>query len=220
MLAKPSIESRLSPANKANFKPCEPGFEHVNRYWDNSHKSVSAKILPGEYYVTRNDELITTVLGSCISVCIYDPIAGVGGMNHFMLPKSASKDIELLSDSFRYGDVAMERLINSLLKIGAGKNRLVFKAFGGGQIIRNMTSIGERNIKFLHQFMTMEGFVLDASDLGGPNPRKVVFSPQTGKVMLKRLEHMHNDTIVAREDKYQTQLSTEESTSGDIDLFD
>lgn len=210
--------------NLNNPKPatCIHGFEHINRYWDKSQHVVAAKILPGEYYVTKNDELITTVLGSCISVCAYDPFAGVGGMNHFMLPaeKSGTENLALTSASFRYGDVAMERLINDLLKNGATKKGLIFKAFGGGQIIKGMTGIGQINIDFLHKFMGLEGLRIQASDLGGPYPRKINFSPLSGKVKQKKLEHMHNDTIVAREEKYVTEIEDQEEPSGDIDLFD
>lgn len=197
---------------------CLPGFEHIHRYVDRSNKFIAAKILPGEYYVTKEKEVITTVLGSCISVCVFDPKLCIGGMNHFMLPSGSNLD--LLSESFRYGDVAMERLVNDILRNGGDKDRLIFKAFGGGQIIKNMTSIGQRNITFLHKFMTMEGYRLSASDLGGPYPRKIMFFPLEGKVKVKRLEHMHNDTIVARENRYESELSKHEEVTGDIDLFD
>lgn len=198
---------------------CLPGFEHVNRYFDKHHDSFAAKILPGEYYVTSNQEVVTTVLGSCISVCVYDPVNLIGGMNHFMLP-SGNNDSDILSESFRYGDVAMEKLVNVILRHGGNKSALIFKAFGGGQIIKNMTNIGQRNISFLHKFMTMEGYKLSASDLGGPHPRKVVFNPLDGKVKLKRLQHMHNDTILARENRYETEISSQEEVTGEIDLFD
>ena len=199
---------------------CLPGFEAINRYWDTAHKTFSAKILPGEYYVTHSNEIITTVLGSCISVCVHDPLLKVGGMNHFMLPSCGNNDLDLLSKSFRYGDVAMERLVNDLLRNGSDKNNLIFKAFGGGQIIRQMTAIGQRNITFLHKFLTMEGYKLSASDLGGPHPRKILFYPQSGLVRVKRLKHMHNETILARETNYETQRSQQEDVAGDIDLFD
>jgi len=205
-------------SNKA-LPVCLPGFEHVNRYYDKQHDSYAAKILPGEYYVTSNQEVVTTVLGSCISVCVYDPVNSIGGMNHFMLP-SGTSDNDIMSQSFRYGDVAMEKLVNVILRHGGNKAELIFKAFGGGQIIKNMTSIGQRNISFLHKFMTMEGYKLSASDLGGPHPRKVVFNPLDGKVKLKRLQHMHNDTILERENRYETEISSQEEVTGEIDLFD
>lgn len=209
-------------AEDINIQPCMKGFENINRYFDKKHKVIAAKILPGEYYVTKQPEMITTVLGSCISVCIHDPISKMGGMNHFMLPTSGSvsESENLLSDSFRYGDVAMERMINDLLRNGADKKKLVFKAFGGGQIIQQMTSIGERNIRFLRKFMMLEGFRLSAQDLGDIYPRKVNFFPSTGKVLMKKLQHMHNDTIAQRENVYKQQVDTTDEISGDIDLFD
>lgn len=202
-------------------EPCMKGFETINRYVDKAMGLVTAKILPGEYYVTKNEEMITTVLGSCISVCIYEQKTGLGGMNHFMLPQSAGNNdvADFMSESFRYGDVAMERMINDLLRNGADKDQIVFKAFGGGQIIKQMTSVGERNIKFLHKFMVMEGYKLTASDLGGPHPRKVNFFPKTGKVMVKKLQHMHNDTIAIRETQYRSKIDKPKIESGDIDLF-
>lgn len=209
--------------NKQNdtLSPCLAGFENINRYIDKKSNNVTAKILPGEYYVTRNKELITTVLGSCISVCIYDPVLKMGGMNHFMLPGagSASEAEDLLSDSFRYGDVAMERIINDLLCNGSDKKDLIFKAFGGGQIIRQMTSIGERNIRFLRKFMELEGLRLASEDLGGIHPRKVKFFPDSGRVLVKKLQHLHNDTIAQREGSYKDKIDKSDEVSGDIDLF-
>lgn len=213
----------MSARHIPHIEPCMRGFESINRYVDKALGQVTAKILPGEYYVTRNEEVITTVLGSCISVCIYEQKTGLGGMNHFMLPQSSGNmnDVEdLMSDSFRYGDVAMEIMINDLLRNGADKEQIVFKAFGGGQIIKQMTSVGERNIKFLHKFMVMEGYKLAAADLGGPHPRKVNFFPKTGKVMVKKLQHMHNDTIAIRETQYRSRIDKPKIQSGEIDLFD
>ena len=198
---------------------CLAGFEHVNRYFDNDHNSFAAKILPGEFYVTNNEEVVTTVLGSCISVCVYDPINLIGGMNHFMLP-SGNNDSSILSQSFRYGDVAIEKLVNVILRHGGNKNELMFKAFGGGQIIKNMTNIGQRNIAFLQKYMTMAGYPLSASDLGGPYPRKIAFYPLSGKVKLKHLQHIHSDPILARENRYETEISSRGDVTGEIDLFD
>ena len=226
VLAKRHIENEASNMSARHIPKIEPsmhGFESINRYVDKSLGVITAKILPGEYYVTRNEEMITTVLGSCISVCIYEQKIGLGGMNHFMLPQAAGINNEaddLMSESFRYGDVAMERMINDLLRNGADKDQMWFKAFGGGQIIKQMTSVGERNIKFLHKFMVMEGFKLAASDLGGPHPRKVNFFPKTGKVMVKKLQHMHNDTIAIRETQYRSKIDKPKIESGSIDLFD
>lgn len=203
-----------------SLPPCLPGFEHVNRFLDRQLNVATAKILPGEYYVTQRQEMITTVLGSCISVCIYDLAQKIGGMNHFMLPVAKDRQMDFGSDSFRFGDVAMERLINEVIKAGADRRALKFKAFGGGHIIKTMTSIGQSNIQFLKKFMALEGLHLETEDLGGKHPRKVRFNPGTGQVWVKKLAHLHNDTITKREVTYQASLEEKESQYGEVDLFE
>ena len=126
--------------SKIRLPICLPGFDHVNRFFDKNTGMPTAKILPGEYYVTRNDEVIGTVLGSCISACIRDTVCGVGGMNHFMLPthNSAGKMAGIgnkISDAARYGNFAMEHLINDILKLGGNRNNLEVKLFGGASVI-------------------------------------------------------------------------------------
>src|SRR5215471_8826261 len=103
-----------------------PGFEHISRYWDPVHHTYAAKLLPGEYYVTVEDEMIVTVLGSCVSACIRDPIRGIGGMNHFMLPASQQNVADKwqygrMDEAARYGNYAMELLINTILKHGGNR---------------------------------------------------------------------------------------------------
>ena len=129
------------------------GFEGIHRYWDPATEAWTAKILPGEYYVTREAEAVSTVLGSCISACIRDLETGVGGMNHFMLPEDngsggGSWNTADGGASTRYGLYAMESLINELLKLGARRERLEVKLFGGGRILPSMTDVGMRNIAF------------------------------------------------------------------------
>ncbi len=200
--------------------PVLPGFAHINRYWDKVHGACAAKILPGEYYVTTQQELIVTVLGSCVSACVRDPIFGIGGMNHFMLPQSGGGSIAStgLSESARYGNVAMEHLINEILKHGGQRRNLEFKLFGGGRIIAGMTDVGRRNISFVHDYLDVEGFEISAEDLGGDYPRKVVFDPKTGRVRMKKLRSMHNSTIVERETAYLSELETQ-PVAGGVDLF-
>lgn len=202
--------------------PSLPGFENVKRYMDNQRHMVVAKILPGEFYVTKRQELIATVLGSCISACIYDERMAIGGMNHFMLPikKGEHHDIWLgdASYSCRYGNWAMEHLINEIIKNGGNRSNLKAKVFGGGKIISSMTDVGEGNISFALEYLQDEGIDLVAQDVGGPWPRKVYFDASTGKVKVKRLQSMHNDTIQRRERQYLQSIATEEQT-GDIELF-
>lgn len=198
-----------------------PGFEKINRYWDLTHKMPAAKILPGEYYVTTHDEIITTVLGSCVSACVWDTKYNVGGMNHFMLPISDSGTwggSELLSTSTRYGNYAMEHMINDILTHGGRRGNLAIKIFGGGKIISEMSNIGKKNIDFVHGYIRNEGLKLLSEDTGDIYPRKVVFYPATGRVKMKKLKQLHNDTIIQREKAYQHDL-VDTPVEGTIELF-
>jgi chemotaxis protein CheD len=203
--------------------PSVKGFTHVNRYWDRQNDIVSAKILPGEYYVTNSDEIITTVLGSCISACIRDRVFGIGGMNHFMLPDcghstTLTSSGDYLSAETRYGSFAMERLINDILKNGGRKENLEIKIIGGGRIIEKMTNVGLRNIEFARSYIKTEGFEIAVEDVGDIYPRKVIYFPLTGKVRVKKLRSLHNNTIIEREDNYMHEIE-EQPVSGDVELF-
>lgn len=199
----------------------ELGFvEHLagNRYFDRKFESEAVKVLPGEYFVTSTNVLMVTVLGSCVSACIRDREKGIGGMNHFMLADSA--DSGTLSPSARYGTYAMEILINHLLKLGARRTSLEAKVFGGGRVMEKLTSsmVGERNAKFVKDFLGTEGIALAAEDLLDVYPRKVYFFPQTGRVLVRKLVRLHNDTLIRREKEYAARL-TEAPVAGDIELF-
>ncbi|AZZ96821.1 chemoreceptor glutamine deamidase CheD [Pseudoalteromonas sp. R3] len=201
------------------FQPVLRGFEHVKRFWDSGRGAVVAKVLPGEFYVSKSDELISTVLGSCIAACIYDERQGVGGMNHFMLPGvKGSSSIHADDLNCRYGNWAMEYLINEVIKNGARRENLKIKLFGGGKIISSMTDIGNGNIRFAQAYVEEEQLTLVSHDVGGPWPRKVVFHPQTGKAQVKKLRQMHNDTIEKREVKYLHDIE-EQGKQTDIELF-
>lgn len=197
------------------------GFDGINRYWDKYHRKYAAKIMPGEFYVTTNDEIIVTVLGSCVSACIRDRVFGIGGMNHFMLPAKAAGFSDLrnqLSEATRYGNYAMEHLINEILKNGGERRNLELKVFGGGKVIGNMSDVGKRNIEFVLSYIQTEGFSVLSQDLGDIYPRKVVYFPLSGKVKMKKLRTVHNDTIVRREVEYFDNLS-HKPIEGDIELF-
>lgn len=197
------------------------GFEHIHRYWDKTHELYAAKILPGEYYVTTANEAIVTVLGSCVSACIRDKVFGIGGMNHFMLPIQSEEDLSAANRfgaAERYGNVAMEHLINEILKNGGRRENLEVKIFGGGKILQEMTDIGDRNIRFIREYLRTEGFVVAAEDLSDICPRKVMYFPQTGKVKLKKLRSLSNTTVVERETQYLEGLQRKPS-AGEVDLF-
>ncbi len=207
---------------KSDFPPTLPGFENVNRYWDHKFQTIAAKILPGEYYVTSGQEAVTTVLGSCVSACIRDPEVKVGGMNHFLLPlhkgESWHKGTEILSLASRYGNFAMEHLINDIMKNGGHRDRLEVKIFGGSQVIQAMTNIGGNNIRFVRDYIDTEQLKLISEDVGGPNPRKVMYFPESGRVRVKKIRELHNDTIIQREKNYIGSIEVEEPV-GEIDLF-
>lgn len=194
--------------------------EHLatNRYFDRNFSSDAVKILPGEYYVTSRDLVIVTVLGSCVSACIRDREKKIGGMNHFMLAEK--NDSGLLSASARYGAFAMEILINHLLKMGARRGSLEAKVFGGGRVMASLSSsrVGEDNARFVHDYLKTEGIPILAEDLLDVHPRKIYFFPASGRVLVKKLVRVHNDTIVAREREYAERLQGG-SVGGDIELF-
>jgi chemotaxis protein CheD len=216
-----------SSAEQFNPTPKPPallGFEHVRRYWSPPIKRWAAKILPGEFYVTRSDEAITTILGSCISACMCDTVLGVGGMNHFMLPEDNSVGTSswLAGEgglATRYGSYAMESLINELMKLGAQRSRLEVKLFGGGKILSTMTDIGAKNIAFARSFLRIEGFTIAAEDVGADCPRHVEYYPATGKVRVKRLRVLNVTEIAQQEHVYRTRLVSQ-SQDDDVELFD
>ncbi|WEJ63286.1 chemoreceptor glutamine deamidase CheD [Thiomicrorhabdus lithotrophica] len=177
------------------------------------------RILPGEFYVTKENERVETVLGSCISACVRDPIAGVGGMNHFMLPVDKNKKGNSeLSDANRYGNYAMENLVNALLGLGAKRERLEFKLFGGGRIMSSMTNVGWYNIGFAFDYIYTEGFKIVSQDIGDIYPRKVLYYPTSGRVRVRRLNAMHNQSLADEENRYINKIEAK-PVEGDVELF-
>ncbi|GAB3537515.1 chemoreceptor glutamine deamidase CheD [Noviherbaspirillum agri] len=191
----------------------------TNVYYDRTFDCDAAKILPGEYYFTCKDMMIVTVLGSCVSACIRDRVSGIGGMNHFMLPDSGDADSPV-SASMRYGTYAMEVLINDLLKAGARRENLEAKVFGGGNVLRGFIAInvGERNAQFVRDYLRAENIRVVAEDLNDIYPRKVYFFPRSGKVLVKKLRQLNNNTLVNREQDYASRLQAS-PVAGDVELF-
>jgi chemotaxis protein CheD len=199
----------------------EPGFiEHLatNRYYDRAFDSEAVKILPGEYFVTTSDLVLVTVLGSCVAACIRDPDRRIGGINHFMLP--AANETDPLSASARYGVYAMEILINHLIKLGARRSSLQAKVFGGGRVMATLThsQVGDRNSVFVREFLKTERIPVVAEDLLDIYARKVYFFPATGRVLVKKLVKLANNTVYNRERAYAARLS-EGPVAGDVELF-
>ena len=188
----------------------EAAEEHFasNVYYDTTFKCDAAKLLPGEYYYTDKEMVIVTVLGSCVSACIRDRIKGIGGMNHFMLPDPGGDADSPVSPSMRYGTYAMEILINDLLKAGAKRQNLEAKVFGGGNVLKGFSqmNVGERNAQFVRHFLHTQHMRIVAEDLNDIYPRKVYFFPQTGKVLVRKIKELRNDTLVKREVEYASRL--------------
>lgn len=176
------------------------------------------KIGPGEHYVTRQpDELIVTVLGSCVAACIRDPLAGIGGMNHFMLPESETGKWGLGSANLRYGNFAMERLINDILIGGGHRSRLEVKVFGGAAMIGSGAAIGHKNASFVEAYLKAERMPIAASHLRGESARRIDYAPRGGKVMM--LE-MIADCVAVQRAESGFIKSLQRAAYGSVELFD
>jgi chemotaxis protein CheD len=195
-------------------------FAHIRRMRDHRFPHEIASILPGEFFVSRDPMVVYTVLGSCISACIRDPIAGVGGMNHFMLPEPKEGGSDSWGESTRYGSYAMESLINEILKQGGVKSRLEIKLFGAGRIYEGHIDVGANNAKWVIGYLKSEGLAIVKTDLGDVFPRKVYYYTDSGRVLMKKIEHIKNKTIFERENDYALKIKQREKLLvEDVTLF-
>jgi len=161
----------------------------TNSYFDRVFGKHAVKLLPGEYHATDDGTIITTVLGSCVSVCLYDVVSGVGGMNHYMLPGDMAELGKSEHGSARYGITAMELLLDHLLQLGAERAHLEAKIFGAGRVMDGMSDVGRQNADFAVRYLTERKIPITAVDVGDTCPRKVCFSPATGQVFVKRIQN-------------------------------
>lgn len=182
---------------------------------------IARNINPGGWAI-ETERPISTLLGSCVAVCLFDPKLKIGGMNHFLLPSrtsGASDDIDVIMN----GDYSMEVLVNGLLNKGAKKTRLVAKAFGGGAIISSIKmDIGGRNSAFAREWLERESIPLVASDFNGPWSRKVVFVPQNGDAFCRRIPTTQANTaeVAKAELAYEASLAAQKKTPvKKIELF-
>jgi len=191
----------------------------TRRYRDPRFDAIAVKVFPGEHYVTSNpDEMLVTILGSCVSACIRDPFAGVGGMNHFMLPEAMGGGGDPVSESMRYGNVAMERLINDILIRGGVRQRLEIKVFGGGNVMNGTANIGHSNADFVETYLAAESLPIAAHHLRGNLPRRVHYFPCTGRVMLLELQRTEQQAMVRGEGLYQSKIQAD-PIAGPAELF-
>ncbi|MFM9884007.1 MAG: chemoreceptor glutamine deamidase CheD [Burkholderiales bacterium] len=189
------------------------------RIFDRQLGCDTVRVLPGDYFVTDEVIGIVTVLGSCVAACLWDEGTGLGGMNHFMLA-DGGKDDESGGAPARYGLYAMEVLINDLLKGGARRSRMKAKVFGGGRVIRGMTTlnVGDRNADFVLEFLRTENIPVIGQDLREAYARKVAFLPKSGRALVKRIDPNADVSIVEQERKYVSTLA-KKPIAGEIELF-
>jgi len=190
----------------------------VNNRFGKKHLMLN----PGDYIVSCEDIIVSTVLGSCVSVCFYSDSSPFFGMNHFMLPEqqnngSNTRNI-MMTDAAFYGINAMEILINALLKTGVRREMLKAKVFGGGNVLSLKTSektVGEQNVEFVLNFLKMEKIPVVACSVGGDYARKIIYFQRTHEVLLQRLDHSRDRMIIEAEES----LRTSSSKKLDIDFF-
>ncbi len=214
------VELSSGTLHASRFTNDDRAFPHIRRMRDDRFPHEIASILPGEFFVSRDPMIVYTVLGSCISACIRDPVAGVGGMNHFMLPEPKEQAHDSWRESTRYGSYAMESLINEIVKQGGLKSRLELKLFGAGKIYDGHMDIGARNREWVLNYAKTEGLSVVGRDLGGLYPRKIYYFTESGRVLMKKIERIKNNTIVARELEYAATISgVKQQAEEDVTLF-
>jgi chemotaxis protein CheD len=197
-----------------------PGFANVRRY-RNSQGQFIAKLLPGDFYVTCEDEILDTVLGSCVSACIRNPRLKIGGMNHFMLPRPSGSGTDswekVAGRGMRYGSASMEQLINGVLGAGGTRDDLEVKIFGGGRVLARLSDIGARNLEFVREFLKQEGLTIAAEDAGDTCSRHVQYFPRSGRVRVRHLS-ARSAELGGKEQRYLDRLERA-PVAGPIDLF-
>jgi len=189
------------------------------RYFDPRFEATIITVAPGEHEITAaKDEIVATVLGSCVSVCMRDPHLGIGGLNHFLLPRSNGNHDAGAGE--RYGDTAMEVLINDLLKRGAKRNHFEAKVFGGARVLSGATmlAIGDNNVAFVNEFLQREGIPVVSKDVGGNRSRRIHYQPSTGRAWVQHVQPTARDSDQEQEIAYLNRLKTQ-PVAGEVEIF-
>ena len=218
---------RKIPIRRTDTEKVQVGdpYDGIKRYYDQNMEMTVIKLMTGDCYWTAEPrEMIVTILGSCISVCMWDDEKNIGGMNHILLPGevqiAALNNKNVLEYPSRYGAYAMEELINGILKLGGNKSNLKAKVFGGGNVINNSAMIGDKNIAFARSYLNQENIPLISEDVGGNTARRLHFFPETGKAMIRKLRRKEDLVIVEKEKEYQkTLVEDKEQEKTDVELF-
>ena len=195
----------------------------MKTYFDFHFQKNLVVLYPGEFFSSDSqEEMISTVLGSCIAITLHDPKLRIGGMNHFMLV-SSSQTQDAQENSGRFGEFAIELLLNDMMKKGAQKKRMIAKVFGGSNMFNAAPSernVGEQNIDFAFYYLEREGIPIQASNVGGNYSRKIYFDPITAKVWVKHAkeEVRAENVIKKREAEYRAQIMREEEEKKKSDI--
>jgi chemotaxis protein CheD len=190
--------------------PPVPGFEDAHRLWDPIHHRWTVRIVPGELFVTPHNESISTILGTGLSVCMRDPVLRIGGMNQFILPiqgnDAAGEAARDPRQAMQYGRSVMERLLREVLKLGANRDRLKAKMFGGGRHLHPGSDVSEITIAFARRFLREQGVPLVAEKLGDGYPRRLMYFPSSGMALMERLPNRLVAAVTKRETQYVQSL--------------
>jgi chemotaxis protein CheD len=191
-------------------------------YFDARLNAVVVNVAPGAHDSSRAPgEVLSTVLGSCVCACLRDPDLGLGGLNHFLLPgDDTAREGNLTHADLRFGDAAMEVLINSLMRQGANRRRLEAKVFGGARVLAGSTQfhVGQRNADFVLRFLANEGIRVLAHDLGGERPRRAYFQPHSGRAWVHLTDARATRDVLAQETRYQGEVR-QQPKAGNWELF-
>jgi chemotaxis protein CheD len=158
----------------------------------NGSDNGSHYLMPGNIFAHQDEYTVTTVLGSCVSVCLWEPVRKIGGINHYMLPLWNGDGLA----SPRYGNIAIAKLIEKMLELGADRNKLKAKVFGGGDVLKvtnSFLNIGARNVVLAHDLLRDEKIPIISADTGGRNGRKLLYNTRTGVVLVKLLKKQIDD---------------------------
>ncbi len=194
--------------------------KNIKRFNIVDDNKIKVNISIGDYYASREPTVLSTLLGSCVSACLYDWKNKVGGMNHILLPGKA--DFEKYGKTARYSINAMELLINAMMKLGAEKRRIVAKVFGGANVISGISgeySVGPKISEFVLNFLKTESIHITGQDLGGEKSRKLFFHTDTGEVFLRRSSSLYHSYYKELEKKKIEEIRKKLDRKTDITLF-
>jgi chemotaxis protein CheD len=196
------------------------GRRPARTFFNHQMDAQIAIVEQGQFVVGEGPELVlSTVLGSRVSACVYDPVAKIGGMNHFLLAEEGSNSSNNPLDpgmALRYGSYAMELLVNEILGNGGMANRLHVKLFGGGNVVAALSDVGGRNVKFALEYVKTEGYTLASTDLGGNAARRVQFWPGSGRARISYLSSEHKAVPAQHGDR---RVSNDAPAAGRVEMF-